>query len=125
MIKWLAELQEFELMSQKRTSKSKKTTARKLTTKKFSPKKGKLTLNQAGAEFAQKSRSLETWLRKEIVPSIEHVYALIEAGNRNYKQGNLPIAEYNEAEVMHTMMAIYQKFETWVAADSTEELLAA
>ena len=101
-------------MARKMTGTTKKATTRKSSTK-----------GPAGKVFASESGALETWLRTEIVPSIEHVYALIEAANRNYKQGNVRVAEYNKAEITHTMMAMHQKFQFWVEADSARALIAA
>ena len=98
---------------------------KKFSSRKSSAKKSRSSFSPGYPSFASESRALETWLRTEIVPSIEHVYALIQTAHRNYKQRNTRVAEYNRAEITHTMMTIHEKLGAWVAADSAQELLAA
>jgi hypothetical protein len=69
------------------------------------------------------AQALEAWLQAQVEPQVRYVFDRLEALKRKHGEGG--VEQFESAEVLYAMNALYRKLYSWMQDDSRKRGLAA
>ena len=69
------------------------------------------------------AQALEAWLQAQVEPQVRYVFDRLQALKQKHGEGG--VEQFESAEVLYAMNALYRKLHSWMQADSRAQGLAA